>query len=129
MMEGRLTLSHSRYQSDTEAEFLATEFAVRNRLDTSLAGRLDWRAARSIGYSWGELLVVRLRLPADLQPRHPVDYGSQARGTRAFAEDHWFVDDLTTVRAGLRYRYLTDGPPLPVEPRLSFSRQLRPTCA
>ena len=45
---------------------------------------------------------------------------------RAIVKDRWFADDKTTLRTGLRYRYITDGDRSLLEPRISFSRQVRP---
>ena len=127
-LEGRLTLSHSRYNSGTEAEILATPFSVDNRLrDTSLSAELDWRAAAQhrlvggLGYSWYDF-----RYRQDFNLANSLDYGSQPGELAAFVEDNWFADDLTTVRGGLRYRHLTDGDRNLWEPRLSASRQVHP---
>ncbi len=124
---GRLTLSNSRYRSTTDAEFLATAFAINNRLDdVTLAGVVDWQAGwdhrlnLGLSYSWYDF-VYQQSFNRDPQ----IDYGSQPTELAAFAEDRWFVDDLTTVRGGLRYRYLSDGSRSLYEPRLAVSRRVR----
>jgi hypothetical protein len=127
-LEGRVTLSHSRYDSRTEAEILATGFEAVNKLkDTSLAARLDWRAAQAhrvvsgLSYSWYDL---NYRQEFNLSPG--LDYGSQPGELAAFLEDSWFADDLSTVRGGVRYRHVTEGQLNLWEPRLSARRQVRP---
>lgn len=127
-LEGRFTISNSHYQSNTNAEFLATEFAINNRVnDLTVAGVLDWQAAMKhrlifgLGYSWYEFAYQQ---SFNLDPQ--IDYGSRPSELAAFVEDRWFLDDLSTLRTGLRYRFIKDGSRSLLEPRLSFSRQVRP---
>jgi len=127
-LEGRLTLSNSRYRSVTDAQFLATGFGINNRLnDVTLAGVLDWQAGKrhrlnfGLGYSWYDFVYQQ-----SFNQEPSVDFGSRPNELASFVEDRWFIDDLTTLRTGLRYRYLTDGGRSLLEPRLSFSRQVRP---
>lgn len=127
-LEGRLTLSHSRYQSGTWAEVLATEIEAVNELqDTSLQARLDWTAGPhhlltgGLSYAW-----YRLSYRQDFNLTSTLDYGSRPGELAAFLEDNWFLGDLTTVRGGVRYRHLTNGRRDLWEPRLSLSRQVRP---
>ncbi len=127
-LEGRLSLSHSRYDSETDAEILATNFNITNRLrDTTLAARLNWSAAErhqvvsGLSYAWYDFNYSQVfNLTA------PFEYGSQPGELAAYVEDNWFVDDLSTVRAGVRYRYLSEGSRQWWEPRLALSRQVRP---
>jgi hypothetical protein len=127
-IEGRVTLSHSRYESRTDAEILATEFDVINLLkDTTLSGQLDWQAAEShrvlggIAYSWFDF---DYREEFNRSPS--LNYGSRPNELAVFGEDRWFVDDQSTVRGGLRYRYLSEGSRSLWEPRLSANRQVSP---
>jgi hypothetical protein len=55
-----------------------------------------------------------------------IDYGSQPRELFAFIEDRWFPSDRTTIRTGLRTRYISDGERLLLEPRLSVSQSVGP---
>jgi hypothetical protein len=127
-LEARLTLSNSRYDSNTEAEILATPFEVNNTLDdVTLAGVLDWQASPKhrlnlgVGYSWYDFAYQQ-----SFNRTTDVNYASRPGEFAAFLEDRWFADDRTTLRTGLRYRYLNDGDRSLLEPRLSFSRQVRP---
>ena len=127
-LEARLTLSNSRYKSDTEAEFLATAFDVNNTLnDITLATVLDWQASKKhrlilgLGYSWYDFVYQQ-----SFNRTNTIDYASRPGEFAAFLEDRWFADDKTTLRTGLRYRYITDGDRSLLEPRISFSRQVRP---
>ena len=127
-LEGRLTLSHSRYESLTDAEILATEFDVVNELkDTTLSAQLDWRAGQrhrlvgGLAYAWYDFGYRQ-----DFNRNRQIDYGARPRELAAFVEDRWFLDDLSTVRGGLRYRHLSDGRRSLWEPRLSLSRQVQP---
>ncbi|MCB1182261.1 TonB-dependent receptor plug domain-containing protein [bacterium] len=126
-LEGRVTLSHSRYGSDTDAEILATTFRIDNRVeDTTLAARLDWRASDAhrlvggLGHSWYDFRYRQV-----FAEETGIDYRSRPGELAAFAEDRWFVDDRSTVRTGLRYRRLSDGDRQLWEPRFSASRQVR----
>ena len=127
-LEGRLTVSNSRYRSLTDARFLATEFDIENRLnDFSLAGVLDWRAGwrhrLNLGLEYSRYdFVYRQSFNRQIS----VDYGARPSELALFLEDRWFLDDVTTVRGGLRGRYLADGSRALLEPRLSLSRAVRP---
>ena len=127
-LEARFTLANSRYTSKTDAQVLATEFAVDNTLnDVTLSGVLDYQASQQhrlnlgLGYSWYDFKYQQSfnRTPS-------VDYGSKPSELALFLEDRWFANDLTTLRTGLRYRYIDDGGRSLLEPRISFSRRVRP---
>ncbi len=127
-IEARVTLSNSHYDSQTDAEILATAFDIDNRLnDLTLAGILDWQASRQhrlnfgLGYSWYDF-IYRQSFNRSTQ----IDYRSRPGELAAFAEDRWFADDRTTLRTGLRFRYIDDGDRTLLEPRISFSRKVRP---
>ncbi len=127
-LEGKITLSHSRYNSETNAEILSTAYQVTNSLkDTSLKGQLDWQAGDNhrlisgLGYSWYEFQYLE-----NFNQNNSLDYGNRAGELAAFLEDNWFPDDQTTVRTGLRYSYLSNGSRQFVEPRFSASRQVKP---
>ena len=126
-VDGRLTLSTSRYQSTTDAEILATPFAVDNELvDVTLSGRLEWLPGA------GHLLVLGLEASNyDFSYQssfngEEIDYGSSPYELSAFLEDRWRLDDRTALRLGLRTRYLEDGSRWLAEPRLSMARDLTP---
>ena len=127
-LEGRLTLSHSRYSSGTWAEVLATEIEAANRLrDTSLQAQLDWTASPrhrltgGLGYAW-----YRLGYRQEFNLSSTLDYGARPGELAAFLEDSWFADDLSTVRGGVRFRHLSNGRRDLWEPRLAVSRQVHP---
>jgi Carboxypeptidase regulatory-like domain/TonB-dependent Receptor Plug Domain len=126
-LEGRFTVANSRYKSLTGAQILSTGLDVDNRLnDFSLSGLLRWQAAwehrfdLGLAYTWYDF-VYRQSFNRQLQ----IDYGAQPSELAFFLEDRWFIDDLTTLRTGLRYRYLDDGGRSLLEPRLSLSRAVR----
>jgi hypothetical protein len=127
-LEARLTLSNSRYDSQTDAEILATSIGVDNELDdVTLAGVLDWQASQKhrlnfgLGYSWYDFTYQQ-----GFNLTNTIDYASRPSEFATFVEDRWFADDKTTLRTGLRYRYIDDGGRSLLEPRISFSRQVRP---
>jgi len=127
-LEARFTVANSRYQSRTDAQFLATEFAIENQLnDVTLSGVLDWQASQQhrfnlgLGYSWYDFEYQQ-----SFNRNSTIDYGSKPAELAAFLEDRWFANDRTTLRTGLRFRYLDDGDRTLLEPRVSFSRRVRP---
>jgi len=127
-LEGRLTLSNSRYNSTTGGEFLATAIGINNKLnDVTAAGVLDWQASREhrlnfgLSYSWYKFIYQQ-----SFNQTPQIDYDSRPNELAAFVEDRWFPDDDTTVRTGLRYLYLEDRDKSLFEPRLSFSRMVSP---
>ena len=127
-VEGRLTLSNSHYRSTTDAEILATGFAIDNQLnDITLAAVVDWFASPAhhltfgLGQSWYDF-TYKQSFNLDQQ----VDYASRPAELAAFAEDRWFLDNWTTLRTGLRARFISDGDRQLLEPRLALSRAVRP---
>lgn len=127
-IEGRITVANSRYRSLTDAQILATGFNIENRLsDFSVAGLLEWQATwehridLGLSYSWYDF-VYRQSFNRQLS----IDYGAKPAELALFLEDRWFIDDVTTLRSGLRYRYLDDGGRSFAEPRISLSRAVRP---
>jgi len=127
-VEGRLTLSNSHYKSTTDAEILATGFDVDNQLnDITLAAVVDWFASPAhhltfgLGHSWYEFTYRQ-----EFNLNTTVDYASRPAELAAFAEDRWFLDDWTTLRTGLRARFISDGDRQLLEPRLALSRAVRP---
>ena len=125
-LEGRLTLSNSHYKSATGGEFLATAIDINNNLnDVTAAGVLDWQVSRQhrlnfgLSYSW-----YQFKYQQSFNQTPQVDYDSRPTELAAFVEDRWFPDDDTTLRTGLRYRYLKERDMSLLEPRLSFSRRV-----
>ena len=124
-VDGRLTLSTSRYQSTTDAEILATHFDVDNELvDVTLSGRLDWYPGA------GHNLVLGLEASnydfsyQQSFNREYVDYGASPYELSTFLEDRWRLNSRTALRLGMRVRYLEDGSRWLAEPRLSIARDI-----
>jgi hypothetical protein len=124
-LEGSLTLATSRYGSDTEAEILATPVAIKNDLtDLSATAALDWRTgahrvrAGLTGVSYD--LSYLQRFNYDIA----VDYGTRPHELAAYLDDRWLLTGSTTVRGGLRGRYLSDGERWLLEPRLTVAQDL-----
>ena len=95
--------------------------------DLTLSGVLDYQASQQhrfnlgLGYSWYDF-----KYQQSFNRTLGVDYGSKPGELALFLEDRWFADDLTTLRTGLRYRFIDDGDRSLLEPRISFSRRVRP---
>lgn len=126
---GTLTLSTSLYDSETSAEILATPIEVKNDL-------VDLTATAAVQWFAGADHLVRAGLAAsryDLNYRQSfnndvaVDYGTTPTELAAFLDDRWFVTPTTTVRAGVRGRYLSDGERWLLEPRLTMAQDLSPS--
>jgi Carboxypeptidase regulatory-like domain/TonB-dependent Receptor Plug Domain len=127
-LDGRLVLSNSRYRSSTDAKILATGFDIENKLnDFTAAAYLDWWAGYNHRLHFGTAYSLYDFLYSQSFNQTPqVDYRSKPTEWATFVEDQWFADDLTTLRTGLRYRYISDGKRSLLEPRLSVSRRVIP---
>ncbi len=123
---GSLTLSTSLYGSDAEAEILATPFEVRNDLqDLTATAAVDWDAGRGHRLRAGVTaasydLAYLQRFNFDVA----VDYGTRPFELSAYLDDRWRFTESTTVRAGLRGRYISDGERALLEPRLTIAQDL-----
>jgi hypothetical protein len=127
-LEGSLLLYSSHYDSETSAEILATPVGVSNDLhDLTVSGRLALEAGRGhrlslgLGMSWFDV-GYRQSFNQDDQ----IDYRARPREVFSFLEDRWYLGPRTTLRSGLRLRYIDDGDRLLLEPRFSVSHDLRP---
>lgn len=123
---GSLTLSTSVYGSDADAEILATPFEVRNDLqDLTATLAVDWDAGRGhrvraglTAASYDLSYLQSFNFDAGL------DYGTQPYELSAFLDDTWQFTETTTVRAGVRGRYISDGERQLIEPRLTVAQDI-----
>jgi hypothetical protein len=125
-LDGTLTLSTRRYDSETEAEIRATGFELDNRLrDLTASARLDWypggghALSLGLGASSYDFSYVQRFNQED-----PVVFEASPTELYAFGEDRWRLGDRTALRLGLRGRYIDDGRRWLLEPRLSVTQDL-----
>jgi hypothetical protein len=125
-LTGSVTLSTSLYGSDADAEILATPFEVRNDLqDVTAAAGIDWDAGR--GHRIRAGLVASSYDLSYLQSFNydvGVDYGTRPSELSAYVDDRWLASPSTTVRAGLRARYISDGDRSLLEPRITVAQDI-----
>lgn len=125
-LECALSVATSRYRSDTDAEILATGFAIDNRLRQDiLRGDLQWQPSRAhmvtggVGMSWYEF-SYRQSFSRQVQ----VDYATAPSELAAYVEDRWQPGEDTAVTMGLRGLRLSDGDRYFLEPRVGMRRGL-----
>ena len=128
-LDGSLTLSTSRYRSETEAEILATGFVLDNELqDLTATGRLDWYPGgrHALGLGLG-ISGYDFSYRQSFNREPPTVFAATPTELYAFLEDRWRPSERTALRLGLRGRYIDDGQRWLLEPRLAVTRELAPT--
>lgn len=124
VLTGSLWLS--RYHSSTELSFLNTPADFSNRLlDVGAEARFSWRLPPHHRLQIGAT-VSRYDFLYDqsFNLDEQIDFGAEAIDAALFVEDLWRPIPETTVRLGLRNRYLSDGDRVRLEPRLSLRQAL-----
>ncbi|MEJ2722010.1 MAG: hypothetical protein P8181_12865, partial [bacterium] len=123
---GTLLVSGSEYESTTDGSVFGTSIVVDNRLrDGTIRGDLDWHTGEAHRIRGGAQASVydfwyRQIFNKDAQ----VDYGNRPYEFSVYADDQWRVRTGTTLRLGLRSRYITEGGRLLWEPRFSAGQVL-----
>ena len=117
---------YSRYRSDTDLSVFSTPVGIANSLrDVSAEATLSWALPPRHRLTLG-LTGSRYRFSYDeaFNLDETVDFDASAYDVAAYLEDTWRPDVSSTVRLGLRTRYLSDGDRVRWEPRLSIRQQL-----
>jgi hypothetical protein len=125
---GKVRFSLSRYASDTNVRFFTTPIAVDNRLqDMTVGGDLTWLLGESHRVTAG-VLGTRYQIfyQQEFNQDLTLDYRRRTWEAAAYVEDEWVMPDATSIRGGVRLRYLNDGQRYLVEPRISGVRPLSP---
>ncbi len=119
------TISGSEYESLTDANLFNTAFNVTNSL-RDLTARTELhleRATHALGVG-GQVSLYDFKFSQSFNRDKPVGFRSQPAEIAAYVDDQWTPQAVTTIRTGLRTRYISDGKRLLLEPRLSVSRAL-----
>lgn len=124
----RLRFSLSRYVSDTDVRIFTTPISVDNRLqDMTLSGDLSWVINAAHRVTAGGLASrYEIFYQQSFNQDIGIDYRRNVWEAAVFAEDQWSFSGGTSLRGGVRLRYLDDGNRFLVEPRLSGVRPLTP---
>ena len=125
---GKLRFSLSRYVSDTDLRVFTTPISIDNRLqDMTLGGDVSWIVGASHRVTAGALAThYQIFYQQSFNQDVTLDYRARTWEAAAFLEDQWTFAGGTSVRGGVRLRYLNDGARYLVEPRLSGVRPLTP---
>ncbi len=125
---GKLRFSLSRYVSDTDLRLFTTPISIDNRLqDMTLGGDVSWIIGASHRVTAGALAThYQIFYQQSFNQDVTLDYRARTWEAAAFVEDQWTFAGGTSVRGGVRLRYLNDGGRYLVEPRLSGVRPLTP---
>jgi len=121
----------SRYGSDTELDILATPVLFENSLlDGSIGGDLLWflppHHRLKVGAVWS---YYDFRYTQSFNSVEDIDFRETPDDVALFLEDLWTPRAETSIRAGLRTRYVTDGDRVLWEPRVSARQELHPEWA
>jgi len=124
----RLRFSLSRYVSDTDVRLFSTPISIDNRLqDMTVGGDLTWLLGGAHKVTAGVTGTrYQIYYQQDFNQDLVLDYRRRAWEAAAFVEDEWVMPDATSIRAGVRLRYMNDGQRYLVEPRISGMRPLSP---
>jgi len=117
---------YSRYRSDTDLSIFTTPIGIGNGLrDASGEATLSWALPPRHKFTVG-LTASRYRFAYDEEFNQTtnIDYDANAYDVSAFLEDTWRPTASSSVRMGVRTRYLSDGDRIRVEPRLSLRQQV-----
>jgi hypothetical protein len=119
----RMALSGSEYESVTRANFFNTPFAVNNRLrDFTARAELDWqRQNRAVEFGI-EASLFDFQFDQSFNLDDAAGFSSRPIEIAAYVDDQWAPREGTSLRLGLRSRYITDGERLLLEPRVSASQ-------
>lgn len=121
----------SRYGSTTDLDILNTPIRFENRLvDVSAGGDLLWflppHHRLKVGALWS---YYDFGYTQSFNSVEDIDFQETPDDLSLFVEDLWTPRSETSVRAGLRTRYVTDGDRVLWEPRLSVRQQVHPEWA
>ena len=123
---GKLSGSISHYQSTIDSKVFNTPIAVNNRLlDVTGRALLDWKSDHHL-YSLGLIVsAYDFQFDQSFNLDAPIGFRSKPLEYSMFLEDQWDPRAGTSLRLGMRTRYITDGQRLLFEPRASFSQSVR----
>lgn len=116
----------SRYRSDTDLSIFTTPIGIGNGLrDLSFESTLSWavppRHKLTVGLTGSR---YRFAYDEEFNQDTQIDYDASAYDVSAFVEDTWRPTSDSSLRFGVRTRYLSDGDRVRAEPRLSFRQQV-----
>lgn len=127
-LTGKVQLSGSEYGSVTNATVFGTSFGIDNRLrDATLRTDFDYR-----GFSTHRIRLGLSGAAYDFKYNQTfnqsdgVQFGTKPYEVSGYVDDTWKPVDPTTIRVGLRDRWLSDGDRYLFEPRLSVAQALNP---
>lgn len=123
---GSVALSGSEYRSGTDSKIFTTPFDFTNRLrDLTLRGDLTWEASEEHRLRAGlQVSQYHFSFEQNFNNDLAFVFDSKPFETSGYVEDQWSPGSGTTLRGGLRTRYVDEGSRLLFEPRLSISRGL-----
>lgn len=119
----RASLSGSEYESLTDANFFNTPFDVTNRLrDLTTNASLRWQFSDAHSLDAGlQASAWDFRFQQSFNRDAPVGLRSKPVELALYADDQRSLQDArTSIRSGLRLRYVSDGDRFLVEPRLAI---------
>lgn len=126
---GNFLVAGSEYFSTTSLSLFETPISWDNRLrDLSLKGDLDTRVGSRHRLTTGFWASrYEFSFTQEFNRDVQIDLEIAPYSYAGYVQDEWAMTPATTVRAGLRGQYFSEGSRWMGEPRLSVSRSLSPT--
>ena len=124
---GRVSVSGSEYESLTDASFFNTPVDITNRLrDFTALTSVNWQVSDAHSLEAGlQASAWDFRFQQSFNSDNSIGFRSKPVELAIYADDQRSVQDArTSIRSGLRARYISDGDRLLIEPRLSIGHAL-----
>jgi len=120
---GEIAVSGSEYISDTNLKILNTDIKIFNRLrDYSVRGDLDWTLSKHrIGVGL-QASSYDFEYAQEFNRDPGVGFKATPYEFATYLDDRWRPFTGTSIRPGLRVRYVSDGERTLFEPRLAASQ-------
>jgi hypothetical protein len=124
---GNFLVAGSEYKSETQLSFFETPIRFTNSLrDLTLKGDLDYRPSAAHALSGGfSASQYRFEFEQVFNRNEQVGLLQKPHAFSLYAQDEWVASPLTTIRAGLRTEYFSEGSRWLIEPRLSVKQLVR----